>query len=55
LVAEGAAALMISSEQVEICHVCDRAYVMREGRIAGHLSRSELTEENIVRLGMHHA
>jgi ribose transport system ATP-binding protein len=55
LVAEGAAALMISSEQIEICHVCDRAYVMREGRIAGHLARSELTEENIVRLGMHHA
>jgi ribose transport system ATP-binding protein len=55
LVADGAAALMISSEQVEICHVCDRAYVMREGRIAGHLTRNELTEENIVRLGMHHA
>jgi ribose transport system ATP-binding protein len=55
LVADGAAALMISSEQAEICHVCDRAYVMREGRIAGQLSRAELTEENIVRLGMHHA
>jgi ribose transport system ATP-binding protein len=55
LVADGSAALMISSEQAEICHVCDRAYVMREGRIAGQLSRAELTEENIVRLGMHHA
>ena len=55
LVADGAAALMISSEQAEICHVCDRAYVMREGRIAGQLSRSELTEENIVKLAMHHA
>jgi ribose transport system ATP-binding protein len=54
LVAGGAAALMISSEQAEICHVCDRAYVMREGRIAGELTRGELTEENIVRLGMHH-
>jgi ribose transport system ATP-binding protein len=54
LVAGGAAALMISSEQAEICHVCDRAYVMREGRIAGELARAELTEENIVRLGMHH-
>ena len=54
LVADGAAALMISSEQAEICHVCDRAYVMREGRIAGELSRAALTEENIVRLGMHH-
>jgi len=55
LVAEGAAALMISSEQAEICHICDRAYVMREGRIAGELARHELSEENIVRLGMHHA
>ena len=31
LVEEGAAVLMISSEQSEIVHVCDRAYVMREG------------------------
>jgi ribose transport system ATP-binding protein len=54
LVAEGAAVLMISSETSEICHVCDRAYVMRDGRIAGELPRSRLTEENIVRLGMHH-
>jgi ribose transport system ATP-binding protein len=46
---------MISSEQVEIVHVCDRAYVMRDGRIVGELSRQELSEENIVRLGMHHA
>jgi ribose transport system ATP-binding protein len=55
LVVEGAAALMISSEQTEICLVCDRAYVMREGRIAGHLSRAELTEENILKLAMHDA
>jgi ribose transport system ATP-binding protein len=55
LVARGAAVLMISSEQVEIVHVCDRAYVMRDGRIVGELSRHELSEENIVRLGMHHA
>jgi ribose transport system ATP-binding protein len=53
LVQEGAAILMISSEQTEIVHVCDRAYVMRDGRIAGELSRGELTEANIVRLGMH--
>ena len=31
LVAEGAGVLMISSEQTEIVHVCDRAYVMRAG------------------------
>ncbi|HEY0909654.1 MAG TPA: sugar ABC transporter ATP-binding protein, partial [Bradyrhizobium sp.] len=55
LVADGAAALMVSSEQAEICHVCDRAYVMRDGRIAGELARHELSEANIVRLGMQHA
>ncbi len=55
LVSKGAAVLMISSEQSEIVHVCDRAYVMREGRIVGELSRQQLSEENIVRLGMHHA
>ncbi|RXT56247.1 sugar ABC transporter ATP-binding protein [Bosea sp. Tri-44] len=54
LVADGAAVLMISSEQAEIVHVCDRAYVMRDKRLVGELSRSELSEENIVRMGMHH-
>jgi ribose transport system ATP-binding protein len=53
LARDGAAILMISSEQTEIVHVCDRAYVMRAGRIAGELKRHELTEANIVRLGMH--
>jgi ribose transport system ATP-binding protein len=52
LVAAGAGVLMISSEQSEIVNVCDRAYVMRGRRIAGELSRAQLTEENIVRLGM---
>jgi ribose transport system ATP-binding protein len=53
LVHNGAAVLMISSEQIEIVHICDRAYVMRSGRIAGELSHHELTEANIVRLGIH--
>lgn len=53
LVSDGAAVLMISSEQTEIVHVCDRAYVMRGGRIVRELARDELTEANIVRLGMH--
>ena len=53
LVHDGAAVLMISSEQIEIVHICDRAYVMRSGRIAGELAHSELTEANIVRLGIH--
>ena len=33
--------------------MCDRAYVMRARTIAGELARDELTEANIVRLGMH--
>jgi ribose transport system ATP-binding protein len=53
LVHNGAAVLMISSEQIEIVHICDRAYVMRSGRIAGELAPHELTEANIVRLGIH--
>jgi ribose transport system ATP-binding protein len=54
LVQQGAGVLMISSELAEIVQVCDRSYVMRDGRIAGHLSREQLSEENILKLGVHH-
>jgi ribose transport system ATP-binding protein len=55
LVKRGAAVLLISSELAEIVHICDRAYVMRGGRVAGELSRAQLSEENILRLAMHEA
>jgi ribose transport system ATP-binding protein len=54
LVAGGAAVLMISSELPEVVAVCDRAYVMRDKAIVGELKRPDLTEENILRLAMHH-
>ncbi len=54
LVAKGAAVLMISSELPEIVSLCDRAYVMRDKRIVGELRHSDLTEENILKLAMHH-
>ena len=54
LVQHGAAVLMINSEFEEIVQLCDRAYVMRDGAIAGHLAREALNEENILRLAMHH-
>jgi ribose transport system ATP-binding protein len=54
-VSEGAAVLMISSELPEIVSVCDRAYVMRDKTIVAELGRRELTEENILRLAMHHS
>jgi ribose transport system ATP-binding protein len=52
LVQEGAGVLMISSELSEIVQVCDRSYVMRDGRIAGHLLREQLSEENILKMGV---
>ena len=55
LVMRGAAVLLISSELSEIVNVCDRAYVMRGGRVAGELPRARLSEENILRLAMHEA
>ena len=54
LVGQGAGVLMISSELPEIVAVCDRAYVMRDKAIVGELARAELTEENILKLAMHH-
>ncbi|HEX4999904.1 MAG TPA: sugar ABC transporter ATP-binding protein [Terriglobia bacterium] len=55
LTAGGAAAILISSELGEIASVCDRAYVMRDKTIVGELRGDELTEENILKLAMHHA
>ena len=55
LVKEGAAVLMISSELSEIVKVCDRTYVMREGRVAGEIGRADMSESSILTLGMHHA
>lgn len=48
LTAEGVAVLMISSELPEVLGMSDRILVMREGRIAGELSRSEATQETIM-------
>ncbi|HWD38193.1 MAG TPA: sugar ABC transporter ATP-binding protein [Fimbriimonas sp.] len=50
LAAEGMACLVISSELLEIIGLCDRAYVMREGRIMGELSGDDLTEQSVMRL-----
>jgi len=45
---EGLAIIMVSSELPEIIGLCDRAIVMREGRITAELPRAELTEEKIM-------
>ncbi len=48
LVADGKSVIMISSELPEILGMCDRIYVMSEGKIVGELSGSEATQEKIM-------
>ncbi|WP_051325889.1 sugar ABC transporter ATP-binding protein [Glycomyces tenuis] len=50
LAADGVAILMVSSELLEVLGMADRVLVMREGRIAGELSRAEATEESVMLL-----
>jgi ABC-type sugar transport system ATPase subunit len=47
---QGAAVVAISSDLPEILDISDRIYVMREGTIAGELSRRDAAEESIMRL-----
>jgi ribose transport system ATP-binding protein len=50
LAAAGVAILFVSSEMEEVLGMSDRTLVMHEGRIAGELSRDELSEEAIMQL-----
>jgi len=50
LARSGVAILMISSELPEVLGMADRVLVMRQGRIAGELSRAEATQEGIMAL-----
>lgn len=48
LVSEGKSVIMISSELPEILGMCDRIYVMNEGKIVGELEGREATQEIIM-------
>lgn len=48
LVAEGKSVIMISSELPEVLGMCDRIYVMNEGKMVGELSGEEATQEAIM-------
>ncbi|HEX6288370.1 MAG TPA: sugar ABC transporter ATP-binding protein [Herpetosiphonaceae bacterium] len=48
LAAQGMAILMISSELPEVLGMSDRILVMREGRVTGHFSRAEATQEALM-------
>ncbi len=50
----GKSIIVISSEMPELLGMCDRIYVVNEGEIAGELSRSEATQESIMKCIMSH-
>ena len=46
---EGKGILVISSEMPELLGICDRIYVLNEGRIVGEMKASEASQEKIMR------
>lgn len=48
LVSEGKTVILISSEMPELLGMCDRIYVMSEGRMVGEMSAEEATQEKIM-------
>lgn len=52
LAGRGKGVLMISSELPELIGICDRIYVMNQGRIAGVLSREQFSQEAIMQLAV---
>lgn len=50
LAQQGVGVIVISSELPEIIGLCDRAIVVREGRVAGEVTGENMTEEALLRL-----
>ena len=46
----GCAILLVSSDAEEIVEICDRAVVLRNGRVAGKVARNELSEARLLGL-----
>ncbi|BCH28526.1 xylose ABC transporter ATP-binding protein [Mesorhizobium sp. L-8-10] len=49
LAEEGKGILVISSEMPELLGICDRIYVMNEGRIVGEMAAGDASQEKIMR------
>jgi ribose transport system ATP-binding protein len=50
LAGRGVAVWMITSDMEELLGMADRAVVLHDGRVAGELSRDELTEQAVMTL-----
>ncbi len=48
MVKQGKAILMISSDMPELLGLCDRIYVMKDGRITAEFSKDEVTQEKLL-------
>jgi D-xylose transport system ATP-binding protein len=46
----GCAILLVSSDAEEIVDICDRAVVLRNGRVVGNVARNDLSEAHLLRL-----
>jgi putative multiple sugar transport system ATP-binding protein len=46
----GKSIVVISSELPEIIGMCDRIYVMSDGKLKGELDKNQVTQENIMKL-----
>ena len=53
LVAQEKSVLLISSDMPELLGMCDRIYIMNEGRIVGELDRDEANQEIIMETILH--
>ncbi|HZK26947.1 MAG TPA: sugar ABC transporter ATP-binding protein, partial [Thermoclostridium sp.] len=46
---QGKCIVVISSELPEILGVCDRIYIMNEGKMVGEMTRVEASQESIMK------
>jgi len=54
LAESGKAIIVISSEMPELLGICDRAYILNEGEIAGELPKEKMNQEAIMKIIMDH-
>ena len=47
---DGGAVLLISSDLSEVFGLCDRIYILSEGKITGHLNRDEFSSDKVMSL-----
>jgi ABC-type sugar transport system ATPase subunit len=44
----GIAVVLVSHQMLDVASLCDRAVVLRQGKVVGRLERNELSTDNLV-------